>query len=903
MKKILMNRKNMQAAPENQRDVMTAKERLLYAVEQEEQQLRDFFGLPSEGGMTEEQAERLREEYGDNDLPQGETKSLMGRLLDAFIDPFSLVLLALAFVSLWTDVLLAPVGEKNGVTVLIILVMVLISGLLRFVQETKSEEATAMLTGLLHTTTAVERRGTGVREIPMDEVVCGDIVKLSAGDMIPADIRILEHRDLFLTQAPLTGESEHVEKSGGVQKRKEVLTDNANLAFMGSAVISGTATGMVIATGSDTLLGEISQQVGNKTVTGFEKGIQSVSWLLIRFMAIMVPVVFVINGLTKKDWMHALLFAISIAVGLTPEMLPMIVTTGLAKGAVTMSKRKVIVKDLRAIQNLGGMDLLCTDKTGTLTEDNVVLELYLDIHGRDDSRVLRHGFLNSYFQTGLKNLMDRAIIQRTEKNSEKDPSLRGLKEKYRKVDEVPFDFERRCMSVVVADATGKTQLITKGAVEEMIRACSYVEYEGRVVPLEESLLKVIEETAESLNDRGLRVLAVAQKTNPPVAGEFSSKDERDMVLIGFLAFMDPPKETAREAIEALQEHGVRVKILTGDNEKVTRSVCRQVGLPADHILLGSEVEAMEDEELKEVLEETQIFAKLSPMQKARIVNLTREMGHITGYMGDGINDAAAMKASDVGISVDTAVDIARESAQVILLEKNLMVIEEGILEGRKIYGNIMKYIRMTASSNFGNVFAVLVASAFLPFLPMTSIQLIFLNLIYDFTCIAIPWDNVDEEYLARPRPWDASDIGRFMVGFGPLSSLFDILTYVLLYFVLCPLMSGGVSFHALKDPVAIDYFIALFRTGWFVESMWTQTLVVHMIRTEKIPLIQSRASMPVNVATGLGILLVTLLPYTALGGFLELTSLPLIYFPGLMVIVLGYMAAVHRVKKRFVTLR
>ncbi|KAI4455994.1 cation transporting atpase [Holotrichia oblita] len=563
---------------------------------------------------------------------------------------------------------------------------------------------------------------------------------------------------------------------------------------MGSTVISGSAAGVVIAVGDDTIFGGMAKNVGEKPAqTSFEKGVNAVSWLLIRFMLIMVPIVFFINGLTKHEdpnrWMNAALFAISIAVGLTPEMLPMIVTTCLAKGAVAMSKEKTIIKNLNSIQNLGSMDILCTDKTGTLTQDRVILEYHLNIHGEEDARVLRHAFLNSYYQTGLKNLIDIAIINRTKEEQDKVEELRGLTEKFVKVDEIPFDFDRRRMSVVVAN--GKTQMITKGAVEEMLSICGYAEYEGKVEPLTENIKDYILMKVEELNDRGMRVIAVAQKTNPSPVGAFSVADEAEMVLMGYLAFLDPPKESTAEAIKALNEHGVTVKILTGDNDKVTRCICRQVGLPADRILLGSDLDDMTDEELGKEAESISVFAKLSPQQKARIITALRNNGHSVGYMGDGINDAAAMKASDAGISVDTAVDIAKESADVILLEKDLMVLEKGIIEGRKTYANMIKYVKMTASSNFGNMFSVLAASAFLPFLPMLSIHLILLNLIYDLSCAAIPWDNVDKEFLAVPRKWDASSIGKFMVWIGPTSSVFDITTYLLMYFVICPAMCGG----------------------------------------------------------------------------------------------------------------
>jgi Mg2+-importing ATPase len=630
-------------------------------------------------------------------------------------------------------------------------------------------------------------------------------------------------------------------------------------------------------------------------MTSFEKGVNSVSWVLIRFMLIMVPVVLFVNGFTKGDWLQALLFAISVAVGLTPAMMPMIVTTSLARGAVAMSRKKVIIKNLNAIQNLGSIDILCTDKTGTLTQDKVVLEYHLDIHGNEDDRVLRHAFLNSFYQTGLKNLIDIAIISKQRKIDGN-----SLETAYTKVDEVPFDFNRRRMSVVVSDRSGKTQMITKGAVEEMLKCCSFTEYNGKVEPLTDEIRRYVLSKSGELNAEGMRVIAVAQKTNPAPVGQFSVADEVDMVLIGFLAFLDPPKETTAAAISTLNEYGAQVKILTGDNEKVTCSICRKVGLDAGNILLGSDIDQMSDKELGEKAEKITVFAKLSPDQKARIVRVLREAGHSVGYMGDGINDAAAMKASDVGISVDTAVDIAKESADVILLEKDLMVLESGIIEGRRTYANMIKYIKMTSSSNFGNMFSVLAASAFLPFLPMQSIHLLLLNLIYDICCTAIPWDNVDKEYVEKPRKWDASSVGRFMLWIGPTSSVFDIATYLLMYFVICPSVTGGQLFTHMSDPGLRALYVATFQAGWFVESMWSQTLVIHMIRTPKIPFVQSRASAPVLILAFAGIMTVTAIPMTTLGRALGLAALPGVYFAYLAAIIAGYMTLATTVKKLYV---
>lgn len=842
-------------------------------------------------GHSEEYAETLREKYGRNEISQEKPESVLSRLISAFINPFTIVLLVLATISLFTDIILVASENRSFKTVIVVLLMVTISGLLRFIQETRSNNAAEKLKALVHTTVAVEREGK--KEINLSEIVPGDIVYLAAGDMIPADVRIIASKDLFISQSALTGESEPVEKCDVPRGR---VTDNplemSSLAFMGSNVISGSATCVVLATGDYTCFGSMAKEItGKKIVTDFDKGINSVSWVLIRFMMIMVPVVLFVNGFTKGDWLEAFLFGLSVAVGLTPEMLPVIVTTNLAKGAVVMAKKKTVVKHLHSMQNFGAMDILCTDKTGTLTQDKVVLEYHLDIHGNEDERVLRHAFLNSFYQTGLKNLMDVAILA----HADEEP-YRALEQKYIKVDEIPFDFNRRRMSVVIKDSEGKTQLITKGAVEEMLAICSYAEYNGKVELLTDVIRSEILATVKKLNRDGMRVIAVAQKTNPSVENVFSVKDESDMVLMGYLAFLDPPKETTMAAIKALNEYGVAVKVLTGDNDAVTRCICKQVGMKVENLLLGSDIDQMDDVLLAKEVETTSVFAKLSPQQKARIVRVLRENGHVVGFMGDGINDAAAMREADVGISVDTAVDIAKESADIILLEKDLMVLEQGIIEGRRTFGNIIKYVKMTASSNFGNMFSVVAASAFLPFLPMLPVQIIMLNLIYDISCISLPWDNMDEEYLKKPRKWDASSIGKFMLWIGPTSSVFDVITYIIMFFIICPAVTGGAYGAEGVDKVL---FASLFNAGWFVESLWSQTLVIHMIRTPKIPFIQSRASLPVLLLTTLGIMVGTIIPYTPFGASLGMSAMPRSYFPWLVGMILCYMALAQFLKTMY----
>ncbi|MBC8587807.1 magnesium-translocating P-type ATPase [Paratissierella segnis] len=894
------NRINQKKLMENKARHDEVNKRLLDVSKSNPDKIYDILNS-SKKGKTKTQIKEARDLYGDNVVTYNKDNSLFKRFVQAFINPFTVILIALAIVSAFTDIILVEPGEKDFTTVVIIVTMVLISGILRFVQEFRSGNAAEKLLEMIETTASVERIEEGIKEIPLDEIVVGDIVYLSAGDMVPADMRIIQAKDLFISQSALTGESETVEKTSRVLNGDGAVLDRNNLAFMGTNAVSGSAKGIVVSTGNDTIFGEIAQTLNQKpTVTSFEKGVNAVSWVLIKFMLVMVPIVFFVNGFTKGDWLHALLFAISIAVGLTPEMLPMIVTTSLAKGAVAMSKKKVIIKNLNSIQNLGAIDILCTDKTGTLTEDKVKLQYHLDINGNSDTRVLRHGFLNSYYQTGLKNLIDIAIIDKTMELMDSDKNMEHSITRYKKVDEVPFDFSRRRMSVVVEDETGKTQMITKGAVEEMLTISNYVEYEGVVVELTEEKKEFVLDKVNELNNNGMRVIAVSQKTNPSPVGEFSIADENDMVLIGYLAFLDPPKKSAITAIEALKASGVDVKILTGDNEEVTKSVCRQVGIKFDKAYLGSDVEKLSDEELGDLAEEATVFAKMSPSQKTRVINILREKGHSVGYMGDGINDAGALEASDVGISVDNAVDIAKESADVILLEKDLMVLENGILEGRKTYANMIKYIKMTASSNFGNVLSVLVASAFLPFLPMEPLHLILLNLIYDISCTAIPWDNVDKEFLEEPKEWDASLVSKFMLWIGPTSSVFDITTYLLMYYIIAPMFTGGLLFHQLTDPKMMTLYIAVFQAGWFVESMWSQTLVIHMIRTPKIPFIQSRASNQLTLLTFAGIAILTVIPFTGFGASIGLAPLPKIYFLYLAIIIILYMVLATIVKKLYV---
>ncbi|MCL2598708.1 MAG: magnesium-translocating P-type ATPase [Firmicutes bacterium] len=835
-----------------------------------------------------------RDQYGANRVTGEKKPSVLKRLFEAFINPFSLILVVLVGVMLVVGIL---DNDVDLIGIIIVGGIVLLSGTIRFIQETKSSVAAEKLAELVENTTAVIRGGQRT-EIPLDEVVVGDIIRLAAGDIIPADMRIFVAKDLFVGQSQLTGESEPIEKFGTPQKDKPIIERN-NLVFMGSSVVSGSAVAIVAAVGDDTILGQTAKVVQKKAEkSNFEKGISSVSKLLVYFMLAMVPVVFLVNGFTSGNWFSAFLFGIAIAVGLTPEMLPMIITACLAKGATMMAKKKTIIKDLDSIQNFGAMDVLCTDKTGTLTMDKVVLQKHLNVFGQEDPRVLKHAFLNSHFQTGLKNLMDLSIIEKTDELAPTTEMLAGLVERYKKIDEIPFDFVRRRMSVVVQDDGGKRQLITKGAVEEMLAISKFVEIEGQIEPLTDELKKRVLRTVDGLNGDGMRVIGVAQKTTLPSMDTFGVADESEMVLFGYLAFLDPPKESTADAILALKKYGVDVKILTGDNDKVTLTVCKQVGLQVTGVLLGADLETLNDTQLREKVEKVNVFAKLSPSQKSRVVQALRDNGHIVGYMGDGINDAAAMRTADVGISVDTAVDIAKEAAHIILLEKDLMVLEEGIIEGRKVYANMVKYIKITVSSNFGNMFSVLAASAFLPFLPMLPTQLILINLVYDLSCTALPWDNVDKEFLLKPRAWESASVAKFMFWIGPTSSVFDISTYLLLYLFICPQMFGG-QYNDLT-PETQEQFVRVFQAGWLVESIWTQTLVLHILRTAKMPFAKSRASFVLTTITGVCVVVVSIVPYTIVGELIGLSPFPPVFYAWLLLTVAAYFTLASVVKHFYV---
>ncbi len=848
-------------------------------------------------GLTEEEVEASREAHGANRMAETKRTPALLRFLQTFSDPFVLILLALGAVSFATDVVFAAPGEKDPATPLLIAAMALVSVVLRFVQETRGADAAAALAESIETTCCVERAGVGRIEIPLDEVVVGDIVHLAAGDIVPADLRIVAARDLFVGQSALTGESEAVEKRPAPTDGLVQPLESDNLAFLGTTVISGTGIGVAVRVGEETELGSIAAQLESSgKETAYDRGIRDVSMLLVRLMVIVVPIVFLINVVTKGNWLDALLFSLSVAVGLTPEMLPMIVTTCLAKGAVDLSKGRVIVKRLDAIQNLGSIDVLCCDKTGTLTEDRVVLERHLDVNGHEDARVLRHAFLNSHFETGMLNLIDTAIIRCAHEETGLDDN--ALVADNYLVDELPFDYERRRVSVVVGDAQGHTRMITKGALEEILSICANVELDGKIFELDDELEKMVLDRGHDLADDGMRVLGVARKDDPAGVGSLTADDEKDMTLIGYLAFLDPPKVDAGEAIAALAAHGVVTKVLTGDSGRVAAHVCEELGLDVSGALDGAQVEQLSSKALREAVEHTTVFAKLSPEQKARVVNALQVNGHVVGFMGDGVNDAAAMRVADCGVSVDTGADVAKEAADIILLEKDLMVLERGVETGRRTFANMNKYVKMTASSNFGNVFSVLVASAFLPFLPMTAVQLLFLNFVYDLTCIAMPWDNVDADALRKPRNWDPGSISSFMRWMGPISSVFDIVTFALLFLVICPMACGGP--WASLDSATQLQFAGMFQAGWLLESMLTQVLAVHLLRTEHIPFIESCASWQICALGAAGIAVAAFMCLTAAGHVIDLSALPLVAVGAVLLIAVGYALSVMIVRKVYI---
>jgi Mg2+-importing ATPase len=821
----------------------------------------------SKYGLTEEEAEKRIDEYGYNEIGKEVKKTPLLRFLENFKNPLVILLAALAVISYIT-------GDLRAAIVMI--VMVAMGVILKFVQEMKADESAEKLKSMVSTTATVIRDGKQI-ELPLRMVVPGDIVHLASGDMIPADVQLFTSKDLYVNQSALTGESLPVEKNITEGSWKSDF-ENPNLCFMGTNVESGTAIAVVTTTGSKTYFGQLSSKLNTRPMTSFDKGVNQYTWLMIKFIFVMAPVVFLINGFTKGNWFEAFLFGIAVAVGLTPEMLPMIVTVNLSKGAVSMSKKKVIVKKLNAIQNFGAMDVLCTDKTGTITCGKVELEKHLNIYGVESERVLKYAYINSFYQTGLRNVMDTAILEHKNDGEE----YFNLDAKYIKKDEIPFDFIRKRMSVVVENKRMEHVLICKGAIEEVLSLCNKYETKEGTEPFMGRMSDKVDTMIKGLNAEGFRVLALAYRIFDSSRDTYTVSDESEMTLLGFLAFLDPPKETSADAINKFHKYNVDVKVLTGDNEIVTKKICHEVNLSVDKILLGSDIDAMTDEELSKEAEGTSVFAKLSPMHKERIVKALQK-NHVVGFMGDGINDAPALKASDVGISVDSAVDIAKESSDIILLENNLLVLEEGVLEGRRVFGNIVKYIKMTASSNFGNMFSVLGASIFLPFLPMMPIQVLTNNLLYDVSQTTIPTDSVDEEWIEKPRKWAVDEIKRFILFIGPISSIFDYTTYFIMLYV----------FKAWHNP-------NLFQTGWFMESLMTQTLIIHVIRTNKIPFIQSRASRPLMVTSLLVVAFGAFIVNSPLASAFGFVKLPGLYWMFLCLIMLSYVTLTQLIKVWYV---
>ena len=845
-------------------------------------------------GLSQSQVELMRDKYGINSFSQRRNDTMLRLLRRAFINPFNIILLVLGIISLATDVVLVSNFARNATTAVIIFSMILISGTIRLVQELRAKNASKQLNRLIHESITVRRAGE-VKEIPAEELVVGDIVLLAAGDRVPADLRLTKVSDLYLSQAAITGESAILEKNAQAlsYSNSESLTQLENLAFMATTVISGKGEGIVLAVGKDTLYGSFTKEDPDEKQS-FQKGANSIAWVMLRFIAVLIPIVFILLQITGGRWLESFAFALSVAVGLMPEMLPMVITACLARGSLSMSKKQTIIKDINAMQGFGSMDVLCMDKTGTLTNESILLEYYMDVLGNESGQVLDLAFLNSAYHSGVCNPIDNAILAcQTMPGHEQHFS--DLLMRYQKEDEIPFDYSRKFVSTLVTDKNGDCQLIMKGNISQIVSRCSHVEFRGKILPMEKNGMQSVASVVDEMLQDGMKVIAVARKKIEK-QDQIIPTDENNMILMGYLAFFDAPKKTAKTSVEALKRLQVTPKILTGDQADVAASICRRVGIQSEIILTGVDLDQMTDDELGKTVENNHVFAELTPGQKVRIVSALRQNGHTVGFLGDGINDIPALCESNVGISVDTAVDAAKDAADVVLLQKDLGVLEQGILEGRKTFTNMLKYIKITASSNFGNIFSIVCASAFLPFLPMTSLQILLLNLLYDVLCIILPWDNVDEEETLSPRDWSGKTLGRFMLFFGPISSIFDIVTFLFLYYILCPLLCGGTTYLNMVDPVMQSQYVALFQAGWFLESMWTQVLILHFLRTRKIPFVQSSPSIPVVCTTFAGIIVFTSLTFTKSAGVIGLTKLPIMYFLFLFVVVLLYMLLTTVVK-------
>ena len=845
-------------------------------------------------GLNPVQAKQRLEQDGLNEVSNKEHHPKLHFLIDAFMTPFTGVLLFLAGLSFLTNYVFVPADQKDLSTVIIMIMMVLISGITSFIQNVKTSDAVDSLLNMVSVTTNVKRAGED-KELPTKDVVVGDIINLAAGDLVPADMYLLKSKDLFCSASSLNGESSPVEKMADQKpKGSDNYLDYPNILYEGTNIVSGSGMGVVFATGDKTVFGNLARTLAqnkNKETT-FDIGIKNVSKILLIMTAVIAPLVFLINGLTKGDWLNALIFAIATAVGLTPEMLPVIVTSNLVKGSVEMAKHETIVKRMNSIQNFGSADILCTDKTGTLTQDKVVLERHYNLNLEEKPKVLEISYLNSYYQTGMKDLIDKAVIDA----AQGELDTKKINQNYRKIDEIPFDFKRRRMSVVVINQQHEHILVTKGAAEEMLACSNRVEIDGAISPLDEDQRQKILTEIDEMNQDGLRVVLLGYKKNPAPVGEFSIDDENELILVGFLAFLDPPKDSAKAALTALKEDGITVKILTGDNEAVTRNVGKQVGLNIDRVYQGKDLENKTDAELKQMVQACDVFVKLSPQQKAQIIDLLRQDGHTVAYMGDGINDAPAMKAADVAISVDTAVDIAKKSADIILLHKDLMILEKGVQIGRQVFGNTMKYIKITLSSNFGNILSILVASSFLPFLPMLPIQLLILDLMYGTSCLSIPFDTMNKHYLSEPRKWSTKKLPKFMFYFGPTSSIFDIITFALLFFMVCPQVTGTI--YAAASTTQKLIFSAIFCTGWFIESLWTQEMVIHALRDPKLPFIKQHATAIVTWAT-IGMAVVgTVLPFiTPIVKAIKFGPIPMYFLAIVFLWLILYITLTTLVKK------
>jgi Mg2+-importing ATPase len=863
-----------------------------YAYREASQIYQDIEASPD--GLSHEQVEAMREKYGANSFAERKNDTTIRRLRRAFINPFNIILFILGIISLVTDVFLVSNFARNATTAIIIFSMILISGAIRLIQELRAKNAAQQLDRLIHESITVKREGELI-EIPAEELVVGDIVLLSAGDRVPADIRLTEVTDLFVSQAAITGESAILEKNCHALSYSslETLTQLENLAFMATTVISGKGEGIVLAVGKDTLYGSFAKPDSDDKKS-FQKGANSIAWVMLRFIAVLIPIVFVLLGITGGKWLESFAFALSVAVGLMPEMLPMVITACLARGSLTMSRKQTIIKDINAMQGFGSMDVLCMDKTGTLTNESILLEYYMDVLGNESSEVLDLAFLNSFYHSGVRNPIDNAILA-CQTMPGRETHYTDLLTQYQKIDEIPFDYARKFVSTLVTDKNGESQLIMKGDISHIVARCSHVEYRDEILPIEKGGMQSVSSVVDEMLQDGMKVIAVARK-NVGQQNQIIPADEEDMILMGYLAFFDAPKKTAKASVAVLKRLKVTPKILTGDQADVAVSVCRRVGISSETVLTGANLDEMTDSELSAAVEEIHVFAELTPGQKVRLVSALRQNGHTVGFLGDGINDIPALCEANVGISVDTAVDAAKDAADVVLLQKDLGVLEQGILEGRKTFTNMLKYIKITASSNFGNILSIVCASAFLPFLPMTSVQILLLNLLYDVLCIILPWDNVDEEETLSPRDWSGRTLGRFMLSFGPISSLFDIVTFLFLYYFLCPMLCGGATYLNLTDPALRLQYVSFFQTGWFLESMWTQVLILHFLRTRRIPFVQSRPSAPVICITLAGIVAFTAITFTKGASLFGLTKLPLWYFVFLLIVALLYMLLTTVVK-------